>query len=504
MSRRTCHEMFWLALFSLAFSNIEQNLTNLNQSHANCGATYPRGVGRLMSTISNRAATSTTKQTSSRTMASSLPSNSSKQQLKRPRSTSNEIATFSRMASASASDSDDNNSVISLDEEIHEDNYDNGEIMMIRRGLVDYCYLRGCGTGSTGASSSSLLEEHGATGINGEERSGLLVVSMTNNNDAKDDDNSMMRQHAQRQRCQLIMSRARSNPTLFLTATILIGIGIFTIYFFTSDQFFHNINLHRTGIYIRSKTHQFSTKKSATKQKSNNVTFRVHPRPTLDEIFQYPPFPAKALLGMTVNSTAVEDANIDPPYNPSDFYYENEVGKNRTLTYWEEVVAAIEEFQENYTSNEVDDGLVQNEEDEEHSSIVTTTPWRNITTWGPCFPRIQPVNNDKQVRSLLRKKTKSKSLVYKNWTYIVQNNDIDTNDETSIHYPTYRKSYSSSKEEYLGGLCRPGFLIIGQGKCGTSSLYKYLTGHDRVMPAVQKQIHYFIFNTNKVSSCNLH
>ncbi len=414
------------------------------------------------------------------------------------------------MASASASDSDDNNSVISLHEEFYEDDYDNGEIMLMRRGLVDYCDLRGCGTGSTGASSSS-LEEHGNNlnqhnhnaDINGEERSGLLSSSqssvsiesgMTHDKNTDDDDDFMMRQPVQC--CQLIISTARSNPALSITATILIGIGICTMYFFTSDQF-HNINLHRTGIYIRSKTHQFSTKKSASKQ--TNVTFRVYPRPTLDKIFQYPPFPANELLGITVNSTDIED--IDPPYNPSDFYYQNEAGRNRTLTYWEEVVAAIEEFQENYISNEVDDGLVQNEEEGSNTNdpSIVTTPWTNISTWGPCFPRIEVVNEDKQVRSLLRKKTKSKSLISKNWTYIVQNNDIDTNDETTIDYPTYRKSYSNSKEEYLGGLCRPGFLIIGQGKCGTSSLYKYLTGHDRVMPAVKKQIHYFIFNTNKVS-----
>eukprot|EP00984_Skeletonema_dohrnii_P026831 scaffold16241_cov80-Skeletonema_dohrnii-CCMP3373.AAC.5 len=50
---------------------------------------------------------------------------------------------------------------------------------MMRRGLVDYCDLRGCGTGSTGA-SSGCLEEHtiGAEGYSthdDEESSSLLV-----------------------------------------------------------------------------------------------------------------------------------------------------------------------------------------------------------------------------------------------------------------------------------------------------------------------------------------
>lgn len=43
----------------------------------------------------------------------------------------------------------------------------------------------------------------------------------------------------------------------------------------------------------------------------------------------------------------------------------------------------------------------------------------------------------------------------------------------------------------LEGYCRPGFLIIGAGKCGTSSLYHYISQHPKVLPASQKQIHYF-------------
>lgn len=43
----------------------------------------------------------------------------------------------------------------------------------------------------------------------------------------------------------------------------------------------------------------------------------------------------------------------------------------------------------------------------------------------------------------------------------------------------------------LADYCRPGFIIIGAGKCGTSSLYHYLTSHPKVLPAKEKQIHYF-------------
>lgn len=39
--------------------------------------------------------------------------------------------------------------------------------------------------------------------------------------------------------------------------------------------------------------------------------------------------------------------------------------------------------------------------------------------------------------------------------------------------------------------CRPSFLIIGIGKCGTSSLYYYLTAHPQVVPARRKQLQFF-------------
>jgi hypothetical protein len=60
------------------------------------------------------------------------------------------------------------------------------------------------------------------------------------------------------------------------------------------------------------------------------------------------------------------------------------------------------------------------------------------------------------------------------------------------HRPQYQNvPIDPTLTDDLSGLCRPGFLIIGAGKCGTSSLYHYLTDHPRVLPAKEKQIHYF-------------
>jgi len=81
----------------------------------------------------------------------------------------------------------------------------------------------------------------------------------------------------------------------------------------------------------------------------------------------------------------------------------------------------------------------------------------------------------------------------------------NSNATTAIGSPEYYRNADVEDFEYLGkskqplpsgrkdigGWCRPGFLIIGAGKCGTSSLYHYLMGHPRILPAFKKQIHYF-------------
>ena len=41
---------------------------------------------------------------------------------------------------------------------------------------------------------------------------------------------------------------------------------------------------------------------------------------------------------------------------------------------------------------------------------------------------------------------------------------------------------------------RPSFIIIGAQRCGTSSLYHYLSGHPLIAPALNKEIHFFDIN----------
>jgi hypothetical protein len=55
---------------------------------------------------------------------------------------------------------------------------------------------------------------------------------------------------------------------------------------------------------------------------------------------------------------------------------------------------------------------------------------------------------------------------------------------------------SKSRDDW-SNFCRPGFIIIGAGKCGTSSLYHYLTDHPRVLLALEKQILYFKYYSDR-------
>ena len=85
------------------------------------------------------------------------------------------------------------------------------------------------------------------------------------------------------------------------------------------------------------------------------------------------------------------------------------------------------------------------------------------------------------------------------WQKLMEKNRY-VHSEGSIKYMNTRQSLRNSSpdglgQENLAGLCRPGFIIIGAGKCGTSSLYHYLVGHPRVLPAKNKQIHYFKYWT---------
>lgn len=75
--------------------------------------------------------------------------------------------------------------------------------------------------------------------------------------------------------------------------------------------------------------------------------------------------------------------------------------------------------------------------------------------------------------------------------------DDDTSHDGDFWLSDAAISYPGPYGRKHCAVCRPGFLIIGAGKCGTSSLYHYLVGHPHVLPAKRKQVHYYLFYYNR-------
>lgn len=151
-------------------------------------------------------------------------------------------------------------------------------------------------------------------------------------------------------------------------------------------------------------------------------------------------FPSGVLFG--VGSSAPYDTRSD---------FRNEIGN--VPPYWEEI--------------------------EESKSDAS---YSDVSSWGPCYP--------------LNEEVKWKEEVVTESPYRYNNDAITYSKAPKIHGKTPQSSLYSGNDDIshnpnLAGFCRPGFLIIGQAKCGTSSLYHYLTGHPRVLPAKKKQVDYF-------------
>ena len=133
---------------------------------------------------------------------------------------------------------------------------------------------------------------------------------------------------------------------------------------------------------------------------------------------------------------------IGTVYNETDF--SNDFGIQVPL--WDTISNSPLLFDDDSTALKLDNPT----NDEQKSS--------QSASWGPCWPTEQA---------------------------------IDWKDTMTSHpKQMYPRNKFPSKNN-LDGMCRPGFLIIGAGKCGTSSLYHYLTSHPRVAPAKKKQIGYF-------------
>ena len=198
-------------------------------------------------------------------------------------------------------------------------------------------------------------------------------------------------------------------------------------------------------------------------------------------------FPSKELLGDGLGRSSANDTNNGsyainhddydrfPPYDVrADF--RNDLGN--VPPYWGQL------------EHEVDNGVYE-----------SNPSFTSFSSWGPCYTSTQKTGDYA---------TNSIETTEINWTEQILMEKPNRHSNDNINYPLLQKStqkptpkaqYYAGKDDllenpHLQGLCRPGFLIIGQGKCGTSSLYHYLTGHPRILPASEKQIDYFKYRTS--------
>jgi len=154
------------------------------------------------------------------------------------------------------------------------------------------------------------------------------------------------------------------------------------------------------------------------------------------------------------------------PYNPeSDF----KNGLGNIPPYWESIQRQYGD-ENNTTATVIVKETTEEKEKNSHADIF----------WGPCYSPNPSTFSINTIR----------------WEDILAKNR-----RGKIQYPKYAEPIGGLRKkaevEVPFGLCRPGFIIIGQGKCGTSSLYHYLVGHPRVLSASKKQIHYFKYHTDE-------
>lgn len=64
--------------------------------------------------------------------------------------------------------------------------------------------------------------------------------------------------------------------------------------------------------------------------------------------------------------------------------------------------------------------------------------------------------------------------------------------QTKLNNADFINKYGSEK-----AIAQPDFIIIGAEKCGTSSLYNYISQHQQVLASLESKIHFFTYNFDK-------
>lgn len=232
-----------------------------------------------------------------------------------------------------------------------------------------------------------------------------------------------------------------------------------------------------TPVYLSVKSTDIDTLPLLYVRKVNNLDIELDLfNYTLEEVDN----------GQTQNDRAHEnvsskDASRDSVYerfyHPSDFEGTHR-GAKRNIPYWSSfnTIAA--------PSNSSLTGATTNE--------ISLSSFSHSFGWGPCYPPEDKADvnewtytSPQALKSTFEEAMRTKPMEY---TSSISRKQSDEG-EHCMH--SYSNTGNDVEERSLNGMCKPGFLIIGAGKSGTSSLYHSLVKHPRVAPAVQKEIGFF-------------
>lgn len=206
------------------------------------------------------------------------------------------------------------------------------------------------------------------------------------------------------------------------------------------------------------------------------------------------------------------DAGIAVPYW-QDVLTQYDIPIQEEL-YYEEMFGGEEEQDGVYGFNDEIYGGVENQESTTTPTIRTKSSTSNITDTSTATSGDDNDTLDEEKKGFIIPHLgpcylpqHQKDMDNIQWSKLINDHFHEPHEERNISYPMpymhgrpRTQQEEQKQQQNLENYCRPGFIIIGAGKCGTSSLYHYLVGHDRVMPAKDKQIHYFKYFTKRPMS----
>jgi len=207
-----------------------------------------------------------------------------------------------------------------------------------------------------------------------------------------------------------------------------------------------------------------------------------------------------------VGMVEIPDSNFRVPFDTVfQRFYEGDsgvpyqLGETKNIPYWSETISFTNDFMfPSYGSDNFSMSPVLG---------LASPP----VSWGPCYPpkdENEVISWESTSPNVLKEAFDQSNIIKAtDYTSSVGRQQSDEDEDVSKFCADDEKESkevaTTEDKDSLHGMCRPGFLIIGAGKCGTSSLYHYVVQHPKVAPARQKQIGFFKYFLDKGLKCYL-